>query len=87
MERQLALALLEIKDALGLFRCKVVVGLGFQGELLRWGGFALERQQQIGFHKLKAIAFDKKGNLWALNTASELAVWNEELREWDIKVR
>ncbi|KAL8271517.1 hypothetical protein Esti_004552 [Eimeria stiedai] len=55
------------------------------GELLRWSGFSLERKAQHGFHKLKAITFDRKGNLWALNTACELAVWNEQDEEWDVK--
>ncbi|CDJ44049.1 hypothetical protein, conserved, partial [Eimeria tenella] len=55
------------------------------GELLRWGGFSLETKEQKGFHKLKTIEFDRKGNLWALNAASELAVWSEEEKDWDIK--
>lgn len=57
-----------------------------QGELLRWSGYSLERKAQHGFHKLKGITFDRKGNLWALNTACELAVWNEQDEEWDVKV-
>lgn len=55
------------------------------GELLRWSGYSLERKAQHGFHKLKGITFDRKGNLWALNTACELAVWNEQDEEWDVK--
>lgn len=60
--------------------------LRLQGELLRWSGYSLERKEQHGFHKLKGITFDRKGNLWALNTACELAVWNEQDQEWDVKV-
>ncbi|KAL8436623.1 hypothetical protein ACSSS7_001553 [Eimeria intestinalis] len=68
-----------------ILKLMVVADVVPQGELLRWSGYSLERKAQHGFHKLKAITFDRKGNLWALNTACELAVWNEQDEEWDVK--
>lgn len=55
------------------------------GELLHWVGYTWDKKYHVGFHKLKALAFDRKGNLWVINTAGEIAMWDEDQQQWDLK--
>ncbi|PFH38598.1 hypothetical protein BESB_009400 [Besnoitia besnoiti] len=55
------------------------------GELLHWVGYTWDKKFHAGFHKLKALAFDRKGNLWAINTACEVGMWDESEQQWDLK--
>lgn len=60
-------------------------GVSSTGDLFHWSGYMWQKKFFTGFHKLKAVAFDRRGNLWAINTASGLAVWEEAAQQWNLK--
>lgn len=61
-------------------------GVSRQGDIATWNGYTWSDQEVGRFKKAMAICCDRLGNIWVLSSSYEIAKWDTEVQEWDMKV-